>query len=73
MQVNGNDVIIEISVIVEFGCKIHMVAKEIQDKVRKALEDMTGLIVSEVNINVIGVNFEKGFKKIEAVSEEIKT
>jgi uncharacterized alkaline shock family protein YloU len=65
VQMNGNEVSVEISVIVEFGCTIHMVAKEIQEKVRKALEDMTGLIVSGVNINIIGVNFEKEVKKVE--------
>lgn len=50
---------IEVSIVVQYGCKIHEVAKEVQKKVREAVEWMTGLIVLEVTVNVLGVNIEK--------------
>lgn len=65
VQSGEKEVIIEVSIIVEYGCKIHMVAKKIQDRVREAVENMTDLNVSEVDVNVVGVNVEKDFKKSE--------
>lgn len=50
---------IELSIVVQYGCKIHEVAREVQKKVREAVEWMTGLIVVEVIVNVLGVNIEK--------------
>jgi uncharacterized alkaline shock family protein YloU len=63
VQSGEREVIIEVSIVVEYGCKIHMVAKKIQDRVREAVENMTDLNVSEVDVNVIGVNVEKDFQK----------
>lgn len=66
VEVGSSEAIIDVSVVVEYGCKIHKVAKEIQDKVRNAVEEMTGLHVVEVNVNVLGVNTDKELsKKVE--------
>jgi len=43
---------------VEYGCRIPDVSWEIQEKVKKSVETMTGLNVVEVNIHVQGVNFD---------------
>lgn len=69
VEVGEKEVIVELSIIVEYGCKIHVVAKEIQDRVREAVEDMTGLNVVEINIHVLGVNIEKESKKEELDQE----
>lgn len=61
----GNEVKIFLSIMVEYGCKIHMVAKEVQDVVRTAVQDMTGLKVVEVNINVMGISIPKEIKEEE--------
>ena len=44
------------NIIVEYGSRIPDVAFEIQNRVKKAVESMTGLKVEEVNVNVQGVN-----------------
>lgn len=49
---------IDVNIIVEYGARIPDVAFEIQNKVKKAVEDMTGLRVEEVNVHVQGVNTE---------------
>jgi len=54
-EVNGEDVKVDIAVIVKYGVKIPEVAWHIQKNVRKAVEEMTGLHVSNVNVNVEGV------------------
>ena len=43
-------------IIVEYGARIPDVAFEIQNRVKKAVESMTGLEVLEVNVHVQGVN-----------------
>lgn len=46
---------IDVNIIVEYGARIPDVAFEIQTKVKKSVETMTGLKVTEVNVNVQGV------------------
>ncbi|MCL6559874.1 MAG: Asp23/Gls24 family envelope stress response protein [Firmicutes bacterium] len=50
-------VVIEISPTINYGCPLHVVAGEIQQKVKQAVEEMTGLQVKEVNIQVKGLSF----------------
>jgi uncharacterized alkaline shock family protein YloU len=47
---------IDVSIIVEYGARIPDVAFEIQNRVKKSVETMTGLKVSEVNVHVQGVH-----------------
>ena len=49
---------IDVNIIVEYGARIPDVAYEIQNRVKKAIENMTGLNVAEVNVHVHGVNTE---------------
>ena len=49
---------IDVNIIVEYGARIPDVAFEIQNRVRTAVENMTGLKVEEVNVHVQGVNTE---------------
>ena len=43
---------IDVNIIVEYGVRIPDVAYEIQTRVKKAVEGMTGLKVSEVNVHI---------------------
>ena len=49
---------IDVNIIVEYGIRIPDVAFEIQNRVKKAVESMTGLKVTQINVNVQGVNTE---------------
>ena len=55
-DVNENNAKIDVNIIVEYGSRIPDVAFEIQNRVKKAVESMTGLKVEEVNVHVQGVN-----------------
>ena len=57
---------IDVNIIVEYGSRIPDVAFEIQNRVKKSVEGMTGLKVEEVNVHVQGVN-------TDAVMEEKNT
>ena len=56
VDVNDKNVKIDVSIIVEYGARIPDVAFEIQSRVKKSVENMTGLKVLEVNVHVQGVH-----------------
>lgn len=68
---------IDVNIIVEYGTRIPDVAFEIQNRVKRSIENMTGLKVTEVNVHVQGVNIETEKRQTEleeATSEpEVKT
>lgn len=59
---------IDVNIIVEYGVRIPDVAFEIQNRVKKAVEGMTGLKVVDVNVHVQGVNTDAN--NINNVEEE---
>lgn len=65
VEVGEKETSIDINIIVEYGVRIPDVSWEIQNRVKKAVETMTGLKVLQVNINVQGVNIEKDSVKKE--------
>ena len=75
VEVEGNTTKIDVNIIVEYGTRIPDIAFEIQNRVKKAVESMTGLEVEEVNVHVQGVNTksldeENNNPEPEASSEE---
>ena len=69
-DINENSVKIDVNIIVEYGSRIPDVAFEIQNRVKKAVEGMTGLKVEEVNVHVQGVNTDTAVtEKSEDVEE----
>ena len=59
VDADDKEVKIDVNIIVEYGTRIPDVAFEIQNRVKKSVENMTGLKVSEVNVHVQGVKTEK--------------
>lgn len=68
VDVDGSKAKIDVNIIVEYGSRIPDVAYEIQTRVKKAVENMTGLKVEEVNVHVQGVNTD-GNKQEEKQQE----
>lgn len=58
VDVGEKEVKIDVNIIVEYGARIPDVAFEIQNRVKKAVETMTGLSVLQVNVHVQGVDTE---------------
>ena len=69
VETENNKAKIDVNIIVEYGARIPDVAFEIQNKVKKSVEEMTGLKVEEVNVHVQGVNTQK-ITEEESVIEE---
>ena len=67
---------LDVNIIVEYGSRIPDVAFEIQNRVKKSVENMTGLKVEEVNVHVQGVNTDAVMNEKEEepqVEEENKS
>ena len=67
VEVGDSDTSIDIFCIVEYGISITTVASNMQNKVKNAVESMTGLAVQAVNVHVQGVTFPQGAPKAEKV------
>ncbi|HHW48575.1 MAG TPA: Asp23/Gls24 family envelope stress response protein [Clostridiaceae bacterium] len=63
VEVGEKEAAIDLYIIVEYGFRIPEIAWNIQERVKKSVENLTGLNVVEVNIHVQGVNIEKDHKK----------
>lgn len=50
---------VDIAVTVEYGYNIPATCQMVQSKVKAAIENMTGLEVTDVNIRIAGVNMQK--------------
>lgn len=66
VDVKEEEALVEASIIVEYGYRIQDVCRNVQKDVKNAVETMTGLRVTAVNVNVQGVD-------MNASKEEAKT
>ncbi len=57
--VTPDDVSVDMALTLEYGYGIPETARQVQEKVKLAIENMTGLQVGEVNIRIAGVNIVK--------------
>lgn len=72
VEVTEKSTKIDVNIIVIYGARIPDVAFEIQSRVKKTVENMTGLKVSEVNVNVLGVHaIDKDDEEMENFEEDI--
>ncbi len=55
VDVSNNEVKILLAVTVQYGHNIPTICAKLQDKVKTAVENMTGLVCSDVSIRIVGV------------------
>lgn len=53
-----NIVSVKLAITIQMGCKISEVSTLVQEKVKNAIESMTGLIVDSVDIRIANVNID---------------
>ena len=69
VDVGEKETKIDVNIIVEYGSRIPDIAFDIQNRVKTAVEGMTGLKVTAVNVHVQGVNTDVDTEKVEEDSE----
>ncbi|GAA3407144.1 Asp23/Gls24 family envelope stress response protein [Paenibacillus hodogayensis] len=70
VEVGQLEAAIDLRVIVHYGSKVQEVCRHLQENVKEAVENMTGLHVVEVNVKVEGVAFKE--EEPEEVALRIK-
>lgn len=59
VQIVEDTIKVDAIILVRYGCNIVNVAREVQNSVTEAVQAITGIDKSEVNVHVSGVAFEK--------------
>lgn len=58
VELSEDGIKVDVYCVLRFGLSIPAVAQEIQDNIRQALLNMTALEPVEVNIHIVGIQFE---------------
>ncbi len=66
VEVTPDDVKVDLSLEVRYGYSVMDVSKKVQEKVKQAIETMTGLEVSMVRVRIAGVAIDKSEKALKA-------
>ena len=69
VEMGDEDVAIDLYLSVEYGTPIQQCAGDAQESVRRAIESMTGLKVTRVDVHVQGVSFEREKNALEEGSK----
>ncbi len=59
VELNGSQVMLDMTLIINYGEKIPEVTLEVQKKVKNSIEMMTGLEIISINIHVTGIHVSK--------------
>ncbi len=59
VDVTEEHVSVDLSLNIKYGYNIPEVCAKVQDRVKTAIENMTGLTVLDVNVKIAGVNLEE--------------
>ena len=59
LEVEGEAVMVDVTILVKYGYVVPEVAKNVQDAIQNAVMNTSGLDVASVNVTVSGVTFQK--------------
>lgn len=60
VDILNGEVRLELSITVDYGINIPGISQAVQNKVKQTVENMTGLVVSDVNVRIAGINLAQG-------------
>ncbi|MGI6615847.1 MAG: Asp23/Gls24 family envelope stress response protein [Dethiobacteria bacterium] len=69
VEVGEEEAKVDLHIVVKYGKRIPDVAWEIQESVKKSIEQMTGLRVLQVNVHIQGVAFPSRGDEVEMEGE----
>ena len=59
VRVENGEVAVEVAINIDYGYSVPKTSRMVQEKVKASIENMTGLIVSDVNVTIASVCMEK--------------
>ncbi|MEG0855027.1 MAG: Asp23/Gls24 family envelope stress response protein [Terrisporobacter sp.] len=72
IQIEDDKVTLDVAITVEYGMSIPDVSMKVQENVKNTVETMTGLEVSQVNIQVQEISFKKEKQELELAKQAKK-
>ncbi len=63
VEIFGGRVKVEVAIEMRYGYNVISTGKKVQDKVKLAIENMTGLIVDDVNVRIVSIYMDKESSK----------
>lgn len=71
VELTESGIKVDVYCLMKFGVSIPTVAQKIQDNIRQALLNMTALDAEEVNVHVVGIQFENQKQETVEVEQEL--
>lgn len=68
--IEGDDITLDLNVILKYGVRIPEIAWNIQENVKKSVESMTGMNVTKVNVRVVGIEIPEETANDEPIDLE---
>ena len=57
--IDSNVVTVDLALIMKYGYNIPITSKQVQERVKTSIENMTGLTVSNVGVRIVGIDMEE--------------
>lgn len=57
--IDGNMVTLDMALIMKYGYNIPITSKQVQERVKTSVENMTGLTVVNVSVRIVGIDMEE--------------
>jgi len=69
VELGEDGIKVDVYCLMKFGVSIPTVAQKVQDNIRQALLNMTALDAKEVNVHIVGIQFESTKQEVEQEQE----
>ncbi|OCA91050.1 hypothetical protein A8F94_04085 [Bacillus sp. FJAT-27225] len=71
VELTESGIKVDVFCMMKFGVSIPSVAQKVQDNIRQTLLNMTALTAEEVNVHIVGIQFETSKQEIPEVEQEM--
>ncbi|MBJ3909386.1 Asp23/Gls24 family envelope stress response protein, partial [Salmonella enterica subsp. enterica serovar Agona] len=69
VDLSDDGIIIDVYCVMMFGVSIPKVANAVEDNIRQTLLNMTALSINEINIHIVGIQFDSKTHEVEIDQE----
>ncbi|TKC19853.1 Asp23/Gls24 family envelope stress response protein [Robertmurraya kyonggiensis] len=71
VELTEDGIKVDVYCFMKFGVSIPTIANKVQDNIRQALLNMTALEVEEVNVHIVGIQFENQKQEVVETEQEM--
>ncbi|MGA8941744.1 MAG: Asp23/Gls24 family envelope stress response protein [Thermoactinomyces sp.] len=68
----GDQLSVQLAIVVQYGYNIPDIGRKVQEEVKTAIENMTGLLVDSVSVRIDGIKMPADSKETETGSQRVQ-